>query len=148
MIKESFEINVEMSFYVHATEDKQKLFDKIKLIFNLPSETFKENVFEGHHGNPIIKYTAYLKGSQAKHVLEVIFKSLDPVDKNILLENIEKRIDEHKNLYLRIDKSSLFKNFFKLDGSNVIHFKLLPKNKNVRNIKNFYKNFIMVLERD
>ena len=148
MAKESFEINVEMSFYVHATEDEQKLFDKIKLIFNLSSETFKENVFEGHHGNPIIKYTAYLKGSLAKHVLGVIFKSLDPVDKNILLESIEKRIDEQKNLYLRLDKSGLFKNSFKLDGSNVIHFKLLPKNKNVRNIKNFYKNFIMVLERN
>ncbi|MBC7091320.1 MAG: hypothetical protein H5T50_05360 [Nitrososphaeria archaeon] len=148
MIKGSFQINVEMSFFVHATEDKQKLFDKIKLIFNLSSETFKENVFEGHYGNPIIKYTIYLKGSLAKHVLKLIFKNLDPVDKNLLLESIEKRIDEHKNLYLRVEKSGLFKNFFKLDGSNVIHFKLSPKNKNVKNVKDFYKNFIMELEQE
>jgi len=143
----SKDLSIEMSFYIHATEDEQKLLDGIKAIFNLPPENFRQSIFEGHYGNPIVKYTSYLKGSLAKHVLEAIFTRLDPVDKRLLLESLRARIDEHKNLYLRIDKSSLFKNFLKLGAANVIHFKIIPRNKSFKNVEDLYKNLVMEVER-
>lgn len=137
---------MEITFFVHATEDEQKLFDVIKANFNLLPENFKQNILEGHYGNPIYKYTASIKSNLAQHVLRTIFGRLDVIDKNFLIESIEKRVDEHKNLHLRIEKSSLFKKFFRLGTANVIHLKLIPKNKNLKNIKNFYENLLLRLE--
>ncbi len=146
MVKEELKgFSIEISFLVHATEDEKKLFDIIKSSFNLYPEIFTKTVFEGHYGNPIYKYTAYIKGNLAQHVLKTIFERLDVIDKDNLAKDIGERIDEHKNLYLRIEKSSLFKKFFRLGTSNVIYLKLIPKNK-VGNIKNFYKNLIIGLE--
>ncbi|MCX8188364.1 MAG: hypothetical protein N3F64_01470 [Nitrososphaeria archaeon] len=147
MTKETLKgLSIEISFLVHATEDEKKLFEAIKSIFNLDPENFAQNVFEGHYGNPIYKYTAIIKGNLTQHVLRIIFERLDMADKNVLTKSIEERIDEHKNLYLRIEKSSLFKKFFRLGTSNVIYLKLIPKNKKIGNIKNFYENLIIGLE--
>ncbi|MEM4522171.1 MAG: RNA-binding domain-containing protein [Nitrososphaeria archaeon] len=147
MVKETLNgFNIEISFLIHATEDEKKLFDIIKSSFNLHPENFIQNVFKGHYGNPIYKYTTIVQGNLAQQIMKTVLERLDIIDKNILVKSIEGRVDDHKNLYLRIEKSSLFKKFFRLGTSNVIYLKLIPKNKKIENIKNFYENLIIGLE--
>lgn len=148
MVKEVLKnFSMEISFLIHATEDEKKLFDIIKSSFNLYPENFTRNVFKGHYGNPIYKYTTIIKGNLAQHIMKTVLERLDVMDKNILVKSIEERVDEHKNLYLRIEKSSLFKKFFRLGASNVIYLKLIPKNKKIGSIKNFYENLMVELEK-
>jgi len=134
---------LEMSFNVHATEDEKRLLDILKKNFDIEESIFSKTVVEGFHGNPISKYNATIKDALAQHIFEIIFEKLSSTDKRKLLEDIGQNIDSTKALYIRLDKSSLFENRFRIGESNAFHFKFKPRIKYLKEASDFYRELIL-----
>jgi RNA binding exosome subunit len=134
---------LEMSFSVHATEDENKLLGILKNNFGIEESAFSKTVFEGYHGNPISRYNATITDDLAQNIFNIIFQKLSSNDKKKLLEDISQNIDSTKALYVRLDKSSLFEDHFRINESNTFHFKFKPRVKYLKEASDFYKKLIL-----
>jgi RNA binding exosome subunit len=141
--KHKNKVVLEMSFSIHATEDEKKLLGILKNNFGIEESAFSKTVFEGYHGNPISKYNATITDDLAQNIFKIIFKKLSSNDKKRLLEDISQNIDSTKALYLRLDKSSFFEDYFRITGSNTFHFKFKPRVKYLKEASDFYKKLIL-----
>ena len=134
---------LEMTFNVHATEDEKKILGILKKNFDIEESIFSKTDFEGYHGNFISKYNATIKDALAQHIFEIIFGRLSSTDKRKMLEDIGQNIDSTKAFYIRLDKSSLFEDRFKVGESNAFHFKFKPTIKYLKEAPNFYRELIL-----
>jgi RNA binding exosome subunit len=115
----------------------------LKNNFGIEESAFSKTVFEGYHGNPISRYNATITDDLAQNIFNIIFKKLSSNDKKRLLEDISQNIDSTKALYLRLDKSSLFEDHFRISESNTFHFKFKPRVKYLKEASDFYKKLIL-----
>jgi len=100
--------SAEVIFFTHATEDPVRLLKTVSSILGVAEDRFESSRLEGHFGNPIVKFRARLLGDDADRFTDRLADLLDPAEKAALIRDISKHIDEHGDLYLRIDKQSLF----------------------------------------
>ena len=122
---------------VHATEDKSKITNSvISTLEILPKEKFDEIQYEGHWGNKILRLTAEIYKKDAQALMEKILRSLSFIDKDILLTNLEKHIDEKGNFHLRLDKQRMCKNKISISETEGIKIKFkINKNRIILNKK-------------
>lgn len=98
---------VEMSVFVNATEDEDKVERALRNI--IPREITGAKVerltLKGHYKDPITIITARIRKKRAaKEVFRATIKALSSLDQNRLMEEVEDRADEAGSLYLRLDK--------------------------------------------
>jgi hypothetical protein len=123
---------IEIRVSAHATEDPQKIQTAVRNL--LPAELAETLVFEqanltGHHGNPIILFTATLTDKKTlPATLQKIGSSLNSLDKEALCENLKLHL-EKRNMYLRFDKQSAFLGTIRFGQNDPVHFKIHFKNK-------------------
>ena len=118
----------------HATEDVSRV--RAALDFFLSgagvredSKLIEEIQAEGHHGNPIILFTAQLSDKKTlPAVLRRIGSALSSLDKEELCRELKLHL-EKRNLYLRFDKQAAFMGTIKFTQTDPIHFKIRFKNK-------------------
>jgi RNA-binding protein len=128
---------IDMRVFAHATEDPDKVQKAVRNL--LPTELSETLIFEiqsctGHHGNPIILFTAKLTDKKLlPKALEKIGKDLSALDKEELNRNINLHL-EKGNMYLRFDKQSAFLGSLKLTQNDPIHLKIHFKNKTAQEI--------------
>jgi hypothetical protein len=100
---------------------------------------FQGTNLTGHHGNPIILFTAKLTDKKLlPKALEKFGKDLVVLDKEELDREIKLHI-EKGNLYLRFDKQSAFMGALKFFQNDPIHIKIHFKNKTTQEIIEFSK---------
>jgi RNA binding exosome subunit len=92
-------------------------------------EKFEEIEYEGHWGNKISRLTTVINKKDTQILIEKIFKKLSFLDRENLLLNLDKHIDEKGNLYLRLDKQRICKNKISLSDTEGIKIKF-KVNKN------------------
>jgi RNA binding exosome subunit len=133
---------IDIRVFAHATENPQKVETATQNLFPPElSETliFQKTTCTGHHGNPIILFTAKLTDKKNLPVaLEKIGKNLPALDKEELDRDIKLHL-EKGNLYLRFDKQSAFLGSFKFSQNDPIHLKIHFKNKTAQEIIEFSK---------
>jgi RNA-binding protein len=128
---------IDIRVFAHATEDPDKVQTAVQNL--LPTELSQTLVFEktsctGHHGNPIILFTAKLTDKKLlPTALEKIGSGLGALDKEELNRDIKLHI-EKGNLYLRFDKQSAFLGTLKFSQNDPIHIKIHFKNKTTQEI--------------
>jgi RNA binding exosome subunit len=133
---------MDIRVFAHATEDPTKVQTAVRNIF--PADLAETLVFQGtnltgHHGNPIILFTAKLTDKKLlPKSLEKIGKDLGVLDKEELNHDIKLHI-EKGNLYLRFDKQSAFMGAPKFSQNDPIHIKIHFKNKTTQEIIEFSK---------
>lgn len=133
---------IDIRVFAHATEDPEKVLTAVRNI--LPTEmaetlVFQKNNLTGHHGNPIILFTAKLTDKKAlPKVLEKIGTSLTSLDKEALDRDIKLHL-EKRNLYLRFDKQTAYNQKLNFTQNDPIHFKIHFKNKNPQEIMEICK---------
>jgi RNA-binding protein len=133
---------IDIRVFAHATEDQSKVQTAVQNL--LPTELSQSLVFEktsctGHHGNPIILFTAKLTDKKLlPTALKKIGSSLGALDKEELNRDIKLHI-EKGNLYLRFDKQSTFLGILKFSQNDPIHIKIHYKNNTTQEITEISK---------
>ena len=133
---------IDIRVFAHATEDPTKVQTAVQNL--LPAELAQTLVFEktnctGHHGNPIILFTAKLTDKKLlPKSLEKFGKELVSLDREELDRDIKLHI-EKGNLYLRFDKQSAFLGALKFSQNDPVHLKIHFKNKTADEIKEILK---------
>ncbi len=133
---------IDIRVFAHATEDPTKVQKAVQNL--LPEELAQTLVFEktnctGHHGNPIILFTAKLTDKKLlPKAMEKFGAELGVLDKEELQQNLKLHV-EKGNLYLRFDKQSAFLGALKFSQTDPIHLKIHFKNKTAQQIEEFSK---------
>ncbi len=124
---------VDISCFAHATEDEGKVLDAVKHVLPLAfveSVSFAKTKAQGHHGNPITVFETRIKDKEtARAVVDNIAANLTPLDKETLLNEVEKHV-EKGNFFVRLDKQAAFQGALRLAVVDPIRVRLrLRKNR-------------------
>ncbi len=108
---------IQIETFSHATEDIEKVKSLLSKFFSFDI-TFNENKTYGHFGNEITIINVEL--SKNKEIKDFISNFLTIVDKNYILETLEKRLDEDGILFIRMGKERVFNDDFTIDDNGDI----------------------------
>ena len=102
---------VEISAFSHATEDEDKVEKAMKNL--LPEENrdlwLNRKTLKGYHGDPITIVTGKISTKKgATGVLRRVMQELSSLDQQRLLDELEERLDDGGNLYIRLDKQNAY----------------------------------------
>ncbi len=102
---------VEISAFSHATEDEDKVEKAIKNL--LPEENrdlwLTRKTLKGYHGDPITIVAGKIRTKKgATGVLRRVVQELSSLDQQRLLDELEERLDDGGNLYIRLDKQNAY----------------------------------------
>lgn len=118
---------IDISLFVHATEDEDKVMQAVQNLFPLKcldSISFRRQNLHGHHKNPIVLFETRIKDKEIiQAFVENLSPSLSTMDKQNLLEEIGRYV-EKGSLYLRLDKQAAFQGNFKLCTADPIRLRI------------------------
>ena len=117
---------VEVNVLVHATEDPAKVRKATLNIFPGDTEppTIEAEEFNGYFGDPITALKLIVKHRKpATDLLANVFRGLNSLDRTALLSELPLRIDENKNLYVRLDKQKAYAGRMALSSQDSIRLK-------------------------
>ncbi len=115
--------NLSYRAFVYSTENEEKVREAIFTL--LPTAQIEKETTEGYYKNQvIILHGKITKKREIKDFLEKL-NSLKPSAKKRILRELEDRIDDRGNLFLRFDKQRAFLEELKtVDHGDAIHLKL------------------------
>lgn len=118
---------IDIRVLIHATEDVQKVVDAVHntLPKELPDQvTFKRTDLRGHHKNPITLLETRIEEEQgAQEVFKNLASNLNGADKNRMKNEIDHYIKK-RELFIRLDKQSAYRNQLKLNATDPIHLRI------------------------
>ncbi len=120
--------SVTISFFIHSTEEVSRLTDKISRSLGIPLNSIELETLEGHYGNVLHSAKAHILGEQADLVSKLILERLDSASKATIASELERSIDEHDALYLRLDRQLLGESLV-IGSEEPIRVKLKPKSR-------------------
>ena len=118
---------VQISVFKHATEDRAKVLKAVRNLFPKDAEfpNYSENNLDGYFGDPLITLKFDVKHRKsATELFDNIIENLSSLDYVSLLDELSQRIDETKNLYLRIDKQKAYLGKIVLNTNDSIRVKV------------------------
>ena len=120
--------SLEISFFAHVTEDHEKVIRAAKNLLTVEVSrdiVFHQSQMKGYFGNPITIYRCKVQGEgKINAILGSISARLGEIEKEGLLREIDRHLDEARNLYLRFDKQAACLDSVKLSLSDPIHMRL------------------------
>ena len=122
--------NIEMRVFCKEEDNKELILKKIKELFPIDFEKEKINLKRktsyGFEDKKIIVFTIVVnKQRHTKVVLNNLMKNLSKEQKELLLKQLDSRLDESLHFYLRLDKDKLLnKEYWITDSGNCFHFKM------------------------
>ncbi len=117
--------SVEVSFFVHATEDQSRLVEAVNSFFSLSDPEVE--ALEGHFGNRIWHVTYGVTREAAARLFSRIAALLSGEETVGILGDRGRNIDERGALYLRFSKQELLGGRLVLAESDPVRVKLKPK---------------------
>jgi len=121
--------SVTVTFFVHSTEDEARLLEAVLVRLDIQEEEMSKEKILGYFGNEIVSVKAHVLGQRAQAVSDSIFRSLSKTARSLLLSEMERSLDEHDSLYLRLDRQSLSDPEISLSDEEPIRVKLKPKSR-------------------
>jgi RNA binding exosome subunit len=136
--------SVEVSFFVHATEDEPRLLQCIEASLHLGA-TPKLEQLRGHFGNGITHVSYHLTGADAARLFVSLASQLGMEEANAILERIDTMMDEHRALYLRLSKQQLVSGKIALASNDSVRLKVKPRSFMIgRDARTFYAKIMRV----
>lgn len=140
-------MSVEVSFLIHATEDSAKVIRSVSSVLELEEEPTVETM-EGHFGNKIERVSFHVIGQRADNLFRKLFDKIDEKEKSKLLSSLENYIDEHKSLFIRLDKQNIIGGKIVFSQSDSVRIKVKPRLYILKgNVYDFYRRMIYLEKR-
>lgn len=117
---------LELSYFLHATEDESRVVHSVQEYMNLKAEP-RFDELRGHFGNRILLVRYHLAGGEAERLFVTITSRLDRTEARSVRDTIHEMMDEHRALYLRLSKQELIKGRVVLSPSDPIRVKVKPR---------------------
>jgi RNA binding exosome subunit len=117
---------VEVSYLVQATEDLERIDLCVKSTLGIVSVR-EELQLEGHFGNALSRVCYHLTGEEAARVVEELARGLTAGARHELAQTLQRSVDEHSALYLRLDKQQLMGGRMVPGMSDPIRVKIKPR---------------------
>lgn len=134
--------SVEVSYFVHATEDPAKLRSAVEKLISSQTKPSVEE-FEGHFGNRILNVRFHMTGEDAAKAFKSVVLSLTEGMKEELARDISLYVDEHSALYVRFDKQALVTGSLAWGNSDPVRLKVKPRSFLLREgAGDFYRKII------
>jgi RNA binding exosome subunit len=133
-----------ISTIMHSTEDEDKVREAI--LHTVPV-SLRDKALEklsvvssrGFHGNEIKFLQLSIKGKEADEMLTQILCNLDSVNRAVLYDTLDERIDKSGNLYIRMGKQEAYLGkLVLLDGDDSLRIVFKPR----YNQKEFWPQYI------
>jgi RNA binding exosome subunit len=118
--------HLEITTFVHSTEDQIKVIKAVSNLFpeDVDVPPYDEVKLTGVFGDSLTMLKWVLANRRpASDVVDKAIKSLSSLDQLELLESLGSRIDENKNLYIRLDKQKAFSDVMKIKQNDPIRLK-------------------------
>lgn len=119
--------HLELTTFVHATEDHVKVVKAVSNLFpeDVDMPPYEEVKLSGVFGDQLTTLKWVLKNRRpATEVFNKVVLGLSSIDLLDLIESLDTRIDENKNLYLRLDKQKAFLGVMKIQKNDPIRLKV------------------------
>lgn len=115
--------NISYRAFVYGTENKEKVLESIKTLF--PNSSPQCEATEGYYKNPVLILNNKIdKKSEIKDFVEKLTSIKDPAKKRIL-NQLENKMDDYGNLFLRFDKQRAYLGDLKVvEHGDSIHIKI------------------------
>ena len=118
--------HLEITTLIHSTEDHIKVVKAVSNLFpeDVDLPPYVEVKMSGLFGDPLKMLKWVIKNRRpATGVIDNIIQNLSSIDHLDLIETLETRIDENKNLYLRLDKQKAYQGVTKIEKRDPIRIK-------------------------
>mgnify|MGYP001165313675 FL=1 len=120
---------IEITFVIHETENIDKFLSHLFEIFGLSDTDFSIKKTEGHHGNIIKLFRAYLIRDRVPEITNKILSSINVTDLKTINNNLLYYLDDKFTLYLRFNKQDIIDNVLTLSYDDSVRIKMKPKIK-------------------
>ena len=121
-------LHVEISLFVHATEDPEKVLKAVKNIFPVEYAEdieFEKSELQGYYKNPITMLKVIIREKvRAAAFLKNVLRRLEAQDKTLLSSGLEEYTDSKGTLYIRLDKQEAFHGKIRLCSVDPVHVKI------------------------
>jgi RNA binding exosome subunit len=121
---------IEMRVFSKEEDTENEIVKKVKELFPFDFEQEKielqRKTAYGFEEKKIIIFTVDVnKERHTRKVLENLMKNLNQEQKDLLLKQLDTRLDDSLHFYLRLDKKKFLNNeYFITDKGNCFHFKI------------------------
>jgi RNA binding exosome subunit len=115
--------NISYRAFVYGTENKEKVLESIKTLF--PYSSPQCEATEGYYKNPVLILNNKIDNkSEIKDFVEKLTSMKDPAKKRII-NQLENKMDDYGNLFLRFDKQRAYLGDLKVvEHGDSIHIKI------------------------
>jgi hypothetical protein len=115
--------NLSYRAFVYGTESEDKVREAIFTL--LPSAQAEKEITEGYHKNQVLILSGKITRKKEINGFLEKLQSLKPSSKKKISNELENRMDERGNLFLRFDKQRAYLGDFMLvEHGDAIHIKL------------------------
>lgn len=115
--------NITYRVFVYGTENEEKVRESIKTLF--PNSHPQTDTIEGYFKNPVlILHDKIGKKRETKEFIKILQK-MDSATKKRVLNELNNRMDEKGNLFLRFDKQRAYLGDLKIiEHGDSVHVKI------------------------
>ena len=115
--------NISYRVFVYGTENEEKVKEAVQTLF--PNSHPQTDTTEGYFKNPVlILHDKITKNPEIKEFVNIL-KQIDATSKKRLRSELENKMDERGNLFLRFDKQRAYLGDLKIiEHGDAIHVKI------------------------
>ena len=113
------QLEVRINLILHATENENKIIEKLEDIFEMEQKQFQIEEISGHFNNPILLISSKLKKKSAENFVRVFFSKIKKKDYREIFDNVEDYVIS-SGLNLRVSKQKLISEILTISKEDAI----------------------------
>jgi len=113
------QLEVRINLILHATENENKIIEKLEDIFEMEQKQFQIEEISGHFNNPILLISSKLKKKSAENFVRVFFSKIKKTDFQDIFDNVENYVTS-SGLILRVSKQKLISEILTISKEDAI----------------------------
>ena len=113
------QLEVKINLILHATEDENKVLEKLEENFGIEQKDFQIEQIPGHFNNPILLISVQLKKKPAHNFISLFFSKMKKDEFQEIFDGVEDFVTS-SGLSLRISKQKLISGILTLSKEDTI----------------------------